>query len=213
MIRKLGVVRAADLQSLGVPRARVYRLVREGLLERVKEIGVDPNLVLTRFALERFLYRLSLSPHAERFVLKGGLLLLAWLGESLRPTRDADVLGFGDLSVPELTRVFADICTTAVEADAMIYHLDTIQVSEIRPDNPDGGNRLTVRASLGSARLRVQVDVGIGDAVLPAAEWLEYPSLLGFPAPRLRSYPPEVVVAEKVHAITTLGSRNSRMHR
>lgn len=192
-------------------REGLVRSIQVRLARHAKEIGVDPNLVLTRFAIERFLYRLSLSPHAERFVLKGGLLLLAWLGESLRPTRDADVLGFGDLSEPELTRVFADICTTAVEADAMIYHLDSIQVSAIRPDDAYGGKRVTVRASLGPARLRVQVDVGIGDAVVPAPEWLEYPSLLGLPAPRLRSYPPEVVVAEKVHAIATLGSRNSRM--
>jgi hypothetical protein len=133
-------------------REGLVRSIQVRLARHAKEIGVDPNLVLTRFAIERFLYRLSLSPHAERFVLKGGLLLLAWLGESLRPTRDADVLGLGDLSAPELTRVFAEICTTAVETDAMIYHLDTIQVSEIRQDDAYGGKRVTIRASLGSAR-------------------------------------------------------------
>jgi hypothetical protein len=192
-------------------REGLVRSVQVRLARHAKEIGVDPNLVLTRFALERFLYRLSCSPHGDRFVLKGALLMLAWLGDALRPTRDADVLGFGDLSDGSLQRLFAEICTTAVEPDAMSYDPATIAVADIRPEDAYGGKRVTLRASLGPARLRVQVDVGIGDAVVPGPEWLDYPSLLGLPSPRLRSYPPEVVVAEKVHAMVVLGSRNSRM--
>jgi hypothetical protein len=192
---------------------------REGLVQSLqvrlarhaKEIGVDPNLVLTRFAVERFLYRLSKSRHVDRFVLKGALLLLVWLGETLRPTRDADVLGFGDLSNESLEGVFADVCAVAVEPDGMTYHADTIRVADIRPEDAYGGKRVTLRAHLGAARLRVQVDVGIGDAVDPGPEWLDYPSLLDLPSPRLLSYPPEVVVAEKLHAMVVLGSKNSRM--
>lgn len=192
-------------------REGLVRSVQVRLARHAREIGVDPNLVLTRFAVERFLYRLSRSPHADRFILKGALLLLVWLGESIRPTRDADLLGSGDLSEESLTRIFAEVCGTSVEPDAMTYDPETIRVAEIRPEDAYGGKRVTLRAQLGPARLRVQVDVGIGDAVVPDPEWLEYPALLDFPSPRLRSYPPEVVVAEKLHAMVVLGSKNSRM--
>ncbi|MGH7575039.1 MAG: nucleotidyl transferase AbiEii/AbiGii toxin family protein [Longimicrobiales bacterium] len=185
--------------------------VQTRLVRHAKTLGVDPNLVLTRFAVERFLYRLSRSPHTERFVLKGALLLLAWLGETTRPTRDADLLGFGDLSDQALLEMFREICQVRVERDAMTYLPETVAIAPIRPEDAYGGRRVTVQARLGSARLRVQVDVGIGDVVTPAPEWLEYPALLDFPAPRLRSYPPETVIAEKLHAMVVLGSKNSRM--
>lgn len=185
--------------------------VQTRLVRHARTVGVDPNLVLTRFAVERFLYRLSRSPHAERFVLKGALLLLAWLGETTRPTRDADLLGFGDLSDEALVELFREICEVDVEPDAMTYLPETVAIAPIRPQHAYGGRRVTIQARLGSARLRVQVDIGIGDVVTPAAEWLEYPSLLDFPAPRLRAYPPETVIAEKLHAMVLLGSKNSRM--
>lgn len=192
-------------------REGLVRSVQVRLTRHAKEIGVDPNHVLTRFAVERFLYRLSKSPHADRFVLKGALLLLVWLGETFRPTRDADVLGFGDLSDESLAGIFADVCAAPVEPDGMTYEAETIRVADIRPEDAYGGKRVTLRAHLGPARLRVQVDVGIGDVVDPGPEWLDYPGLLDLPSPRLRAYPPEVVVAEKVHAIVVLGSKNSRM--
>lgn len=185
--------------------------VQTRLVRHAKTLAVDPNLVLTRFAIERFLYRLSRSPHAERFILKGALLLLAWLGETTRPTRDADLLGFGDLSDEALIELFQEICKVEVERDAMTYLPETVAIAPIRPQDAYGGRRVTIQARLGTARLRVQVDVAIGDVVTPAPEWLEYPSLLDFPAPRLRSYPPETVIAEKLHAMVVLGSKNTRM--
>lgn len=185
--------------------------VHTRLVRHAQSLSVDVNLVLTRFATERLLYRLSRSPHAERFVLKGALLMLVWLGEMIRPTRDADLLGFGDLSDEALASIFRDVCTVAVEPDAMTYLKDSIRVAAIRPEDAYGGKRLTLRAQLGSARLRVQVDVGLGDAVSPPPEWLEYPSLLDLPRPRLRAYRPETVIAEKVHTMVVLGTKNSRM--
>ena len=193
-------------QTSGLARSVQTRLVRHA-----KEIGVDPNLVLTRYALERFLYRLSRSPYAERFILKGALLILAWLGETLRPTRDADLLGFGDLTEGSLTQIFSSIATLAVTPDAMKYDPTSIRVRQIRPEDEYGGTRVTLIGRLGSARLRLQLDVGIGDAVKPEPEWIEYPSLLDLPRPRLRCYRPETSIAEKIHAMVVLGSRNSRM--
>ncbi len=192
-------------------RDGLARSVQVRLARHAKAIGVDPNLVLTRYAVERFLYRLTRSPYAERFVLKGALLLLVWLGESLRPTRDADLLGFGDLSDDALVRIFKDVCGVAVERDGMIYLSDTVRVEPIRAEDDYGGQRVTLQAQMGAARLSVQVDIGIGDVVTPAPEWLEYPSLLDLPRPRLRAYPRETVIAEKLHAMEYLGLRNSRM--
>jgi len=192
-------------------RDGLARSVQVRLARHAKEIGVDPNLVLTRYAVERFLYRLSRSSHAERFVLKGALLLLVWLGEALRPTRDADLLGFGDLSEAALAGIFRDVCGEPVDADAMTYLADTVCVEPIRAEDDYGGQRVTLQARMGEARLSVQVDIGIGDVVTPVAEWLEYPSLLDLPRPRLRAYPRETVIAEKLHAMEYLGLRNSRM--
>lgn len=192
-------------------RDGLARSLQTRLARHAKAIGVDPNLVLTRYAVERFLYRLSRSPYAERFVLKGALLLLVWLGEALRPTRDADLLGFGDLSDATLVGIFKDICNVRVDADGMTYRRDTVRVEPIRAEDDYGGQRVTLQGQMGAARLRVQVDVGIGDVVTPEPEWLEYPSLLDLPPPRLRAYPRETLVAEKLHAMEYLGLRNSRM--
>jgi predicted nucleotidyltransferase component of viral defense system len=192
-------------------RDGLARSIQVRLARHAKAIGVDPNLVLTRYAVERFLYRLSRSPHAERFVLKGALLLLVWLGDTLRPTRDADLLGCGNLSDDILARIFSEVCDVVVEPDAMTFLADTVSVASIRLESDYGGYRVTLQSRLGAARLRVQVDVGIGDIVTPAPAWLDYPSLLDLPRPRLRAYSRASVMAEKLHAMVVLGSTNSRM--
>lgn len=181
------------------------------LSQHAKRIGADPNLVLTRYAVERYLYRLSRSAHTDKFVLKGALLMLAWMGDTFRPTRDADMLGFGDVSPESLAKIFAEVCAVAVEPDAMAYLADTLRLEPIRIDDDYGGHRVTLMARMGAARLRVQVDIGVGDAVVPAPQWIEFPSLLDLPRPRLRAYTPATVIAENFHAITILGMLNSRL--
>lgn len=193
-------------QTRGLARSIHTRLVRHA-----KALGVDPNLILTRYGMERFLYRLSQSPHRERFVLKGALLLLAWLGETFRPTRDADFSSVGEMSGPTLLSLFQDICRQPVEDDGVEYDFESVRVSDIRPEDPYGGRRITLTGHLGSGRIRIQVDVGIGDVVEPAPEWIDYPTILGLPSPRLRAYRPETVVAEKAHAMVYLGAANSRL--
>jgi predicted nucleotidyltransferase component of viral defense system len=192
--------------SRGLAQSVQTRLVRHA-----KTFDVDPNLILARYAMERLLYRLSRSRHGERFILKGALLLRVWLGETIRPTRDAYLLGFGDLDRDALEQTFAEICAVEVEADGLVFDAASIRVSAIRPEDAYGGQRVALLARLGPARLRVQVDVGIGDVVFPEPEWLDYPSLLDLPRPRLRAYRPETAIAEKVHAMVVLGSKNSRM--
>lgn len=185
--------------------------VQARLVRHAHALGVDCNFVLARYAAERLLYRLSRSPECERFVLKGALLLLAWLGEGLRPTRDADLLAREPMDADGLARLFVALCGAPVEPDGLRFDPGSIRVEPIRADIPHGGLRISLLAFLGPARLRVQVDVGFGDLPVPEPAWLEYPGPLDQPRARLLAYHPGTAVAEKVHAMVTLGSRNSRM--
>ena len=185
--------------------------IRAKLLNHARTLGLEYNRVLDRYALERYLYRLSKSIYADRFVLKGALLMLVWLGETIRPTRDADLLGYGDLDKTALKQIFQEICSVPVEPDAIEFQQDTVKVEDIRKNDPYGGRRVTLKSQLGNARIDVQVDVGIGDVIVPEPLWLDYPSLLGLPSARLRAYQPETTIAEKLHAMVVLGLPNSRM--
>lgn len=185
--------------------------VQVRLATHAKAIGVDPNLVLTRYGIERFLYRLSRSSYCDRFVLKGALMMLVWLGESIRPTRDADLLGFGDISEDSLTAIFREVCTLDVAQDGVTFDPVSVRATPIRSGDAYGGIRTTLSGKLAAAKLRVQVDVGIGDIVTPEPAWIDYPGLLDLPRPHLRAYHPETTIAEKFHAMAVLGAINSRM--
>lgn len=186
--------------------------VRARLLNRARSEGTDFNLLLTRFALERLLYRLSLSPHAERFLLKGALLFDLWFDVPHRPTRDADFLGFGDADSETLRSTFREISGLEVEDDGIEFDPDSVEASEIRAGADYPGVRVTLLGFLSSARCTVQIDVGFGDAVTPAAETTQYPVLLDtLPEPVLRTCPVYTVVAEKFQALVALGIANIRM--
>lgn len=181
------------------------------LLNRSRSTGENYNLLLSRFAIERLLYRLSVSPHAGNFVLKGALLFALWYDTPHRPTKDADLLGFGADDADTLRSTFTAIC--AIDADDGVrYDPSGMRIAPIREDNVYGGLRLNIPAFIGSARLPVQVDIGFGDAITPAPKTVTYPTLLGdLAAPSLRAYPVYTVIAEKLHAMVVLGMNNSRM--
>lgn len=185
--------------------------VRARLLNRARETQQDFNLVLTRYAIERLLYRLSVSPHASQFLLKGALLFDLWFDVPHRPTRDADFLGFGSAELPNLESVFKEIC--AIDADdGVSFRPDTVKAAEIRKEAHYAGVRVTLLGLIDGARCSIQVDIGFGDAVTPGPEDVEYPVMLPeFQAPKLRAYPRETVVAEKLEALASLGIANSRM--
>jgi len=187
--------------------------VRARLLNKAKAEGQDFNLILTRYALERLLYRLGVSVHAERFLLKGALLFDLWFDIPHRPTRDADLLGFGPAETSILETIFMELCSISGEPDDGIrFQPETISASEIRKEASYSGIRITLIGLLAGARCPVQIDVGFGDAVIPAPELVNYPTLLPeLPGPRLRAYPRYTVVAEKLEALTSLGIANSRM--
>lgn len=185
--------------------------VKQRLLNLSRKTGEDFQLLFTRYAVERLLLRLSVSGHREGFVLKGAMLFALWTGEMHRPTRDLDLLGFGDPSGEHLKAVFAELCGVAVADDGLEFDAASVCVEPIREDQEYGGQRVKLRVRLGQARIDLQVDVGYGDAITPQAEDVAYPTLLGMEPPRLRAYPKETVVAEKLEALVTLGLANSRM--
>lgn len=185
--------------------------VRARLLNVAKIQGVDFNQVLVRFALERILYRLTQSQHADRFLLKGALLFTLWYDMPHRATRDADLLGFGASDLTSVAETFRDIAAVAVD-DGIAFDPASVTVEEIRKEAGYGGVRVIIAGELAKARCKTQIDVGFGDAVTPAPVDSVYPVLLeDIPAPRLRAYPTYTVIAEKLHAIALLGMTNSRL--
>lgn len=186
--------------------------VRDRLGKIAKEQREDFSFTVSRFAIERFLYRLSLSPHADKFVLKGAQLFRLWTDLPYRPTRDLDLLGVAVQGYDKLLEVFRSICLQPVEArDGIEFDPDSIRWEEIREQNEYHGVRIKIGYSLGSIRDRMQVDVGIGDNVFPRPEAVDFGSMLDLPSPRVLAYPKETVVAEKFHAMVQLGMANSRM--
>lgn len=194
---------ARDIRNLGAS-------VRARLLRISKEKGQNLELILTRYAIERLLYRLAQSSHADRFVLKGAMLLMTWFDEPFRATRDLDLLGFGDPAPEAVLSLFQEVLAVPAQ-DGVLFDADGTRISRIREDNEYGGLRVRTMADIGGARIPVNVDVGFGDATEPGAETLDYPVLLDMPPPRLRGYARETVVAEKFQAMVALGMTNSRM--
>lgn len=185
--------------------------VHAKLLSRAKLRDEDFNMLLARFGTERLLYRISISPERDQFLLKGALLFDLWFDAPHRPTRDADFLGFGPMDAAKLIASVRRICEIEVD-DGMRFDANSVAATEIREEANYGGLRVKSRGFLGKSVCSLQLDVGYGDAVTPAPVETDLPTLLeGMPAPRLRIYPRETVVAEKLEAIVSIGMSNSRM--
>jgi hypothetical protein len=185
--------------------------VRARLLNRARTEKADFNLMLTRYSLERLLYRLSVSPWAGQFLLKGALLFDLWFDQPHRPTRDIDLLGFGPSDIEHLVEVFQQVCTMPSD-DGIHFDNASVRAAPIRKEANYEGVRVTLVGTLDNARCSVQIDVGYGDAVTPAPELVQFPALLDdVVAPSLRAYPVYTVIAEKYEAIVSLGMANTRM--
>jgi predicted nucleotidyltransferase component of viral defense system len=185
--------------------------IRQRLENQARKVGRPFNEVLHYYAMERFLYRLSKSKHADKFVLKGALLLVVWRASQTRPTRDIDFLGQLSNRLPTIASAVRDICQQEVEPDGLAFDPQSITTTRIAEDADYEGVRVKLHGRLGPARLFIQVDVGFGDVIVPAPILGEYPTLLDLPAPRLYTYTRETTIAEKFEAMTKLGTLNSRM--
>jgi len=184
--------------------------VKDRLLNIARKEGRVFDILLVRFALERLLYRLSISAHQDRFVLKGGMLVTVWVTDDNRVTRDADFLGLGDADPGRLIADFGEIMA-AKSDDGLVFDVDALAATVIREEMEYGGIRLKTAAHLERTRIPVTIDIGVGDAMADATQRLDYPALLDFPAPQVRSYPPATVIAEKFQAMVALGVLNGRM--
>jgi predicted nucleotidyltransferase component of viral defense system len=192
------------------PPKNIAASVRARLFNLARETGQPFDVLLTRFVHERLLYRLSRSSYADRFVLKGAMLLTTWLPETARGTRDLDLLGFGDAGEQRILGIFCEVLAIAAE-DGVAFDLEALRAGLIREELEYGGVRLRMTATVSGARIAVVVDIGFGDAIEPGLETIDYPVLLDLPAPRLRAYARETVIAEKFQAMVALGRANSRM--
>ncbi|MFQ5691385.1 MAG: nucleotidyl transferase AbiEii/AbiGii toxin family protein [Gemmatimonadota bacterium] len=185
--------------------------VRQPLLKEARATGRPFNELLQYFAMERFLYRLPRSPHAERFVLKGALMLATWEVSLTRPTKDIDLLGHVANDTERLVAIVKEVCLQGVEPDGLDFEPSSVVGERIAEEAEYEGVRVRFQGNLGTARVSMQIDVGFGDAVVPGPVMTDYPTILELPAPRLRGYTRESVVAEKFHTMVRRGLLNSRM--
>jgi predicted nucleotidyltransferase component of viral defense system len=185
--------------------------VKQRLLNLARASGRPFQEVLQHFAMERFLYRLASSPHSDRFILKGGLMMVVWEVPVSRLTLDIDLLGQLDNEADVLAAVVRDVCVQAVVPDGMTFDVSSLEVRRIAEDAEYPGVRARFFGVLGTACVHMQLDVGFGDTVVPAPVPSEYPTLLDLPAPRIRGYTRESIVAEKLHAMVKRGLLNSRV--
>jgi predicted nucleotidyltransferase component of viral defense system len=186
--------------------------IRDRLRIQARERNEEFQLILTQYAIDRLLYRLSSSPHADRFVLKGAMLVSIWGGGRYRVTRDVDLLKFGSSELDHIETLFREVCEAPVDvADGLTFDPDSVRAQAIREPNEYDGVRVKMTVFLDRAQILVQVDVGFGDAITPSSEVIELPGFLDFPRTRFRAYPKETVVAEKFQAMVALGMANTRM--
>lgn len=180
------------------------------LLAVAKKRNQPFQLLLTRYVLERLLYRLAQTAYRERFALKGAMLVTTWFDDPHRPTRDVDFLGFGNPDPNAMIVMFREVCGIIVD-DGVEFDSAGFRADQIREELEYGGLRIRTTARLGSALVNVVIDIGFGDAVEPGLEEIDLPVLLDQPAPRLRAYARETVIAEKFQAMVMLGRANSRL--
>jgi predicted nucleotidyltransferase component of viral defense system len=185
--------------------------VHRRLLNKAKESSRPFNELLQYFAIERFIYRLSKSPHADKFILKGALMFSAWCGLASRPTMDIDLLGSIDNRLEVISDAIKDACLMDVEADGISFNAETVDAVRITEDAEYEGVRVRVHGSLGNARVSIQIDIGFGDVIVPNPSSVSYPVILDFPAPEMKGYTMESTIAEKFQAMVKLGVLNSRM--
>lgn len=185
--------------------------VHRRLLNQARESGRPFNELLQYFAIERFLYRLSQSPHRKKFVLKGALMFTVWQAPPARPTVDIDLLGQTENQIETIVAIVRDICRQKVEPDGLTFDPESVEGYRIAETAEYQGVRISFRGSLGNARIFMQLDVGFGDVIFPRATSVKYPTLLDLPGPHLRGYTRESLIGEKFQAMVKLGSLNSRM--
>jgi hypothetical protein len=185
--------------------------VYQRLLNEARKIQRPFSEILHYFVMERFLYRLSQSPYADKFILKGALLLRAWKAPFTRPTKDIDMMGLTSNDLGHIMNQIKDICRINIENDGVEFDHESIKGEKITEEANYEGARVVFTAKLGNAEIKMQLDIGFGDKVFPAPQKVKLPVQLDFKEPDLFCYTRESVIAEKFEAIIRFGELNSRM--
>ena len=189
--------------------------VAASVLARLRNVsrssGAPFQQVLQQYAIERFLYRISKSTHVQGVVLKGALLLKTIGIQGARPTMDIDMLCKGKADQTSLVALVKNCATLEVEPDGLTYIADSAVAEEIAKVSEYKGTRIRMDARIDNVRLKIQIDFGVGDIMVPGPRMIEYPVLLDSDTIRLLAYPVESAIAEKLQAMAALGNANSRM--
>lgn len=185
--------------------------IHRRLLNLAHEGSRPFNELVQYYAIERFLYRFSQTPHAEHFVLKGAQMLRVWAERLTRPTMDIDMMGRAENSIDNLVRIVRDCLEVECENDGITFDAESIRADEIIKDSKYHGVRVIVRGTIGTIQLRVQIDFGFGDKVVPGPTWVELSDTLNMGVPRLLGYSPESSIAEKFQAMVSLDIINTRI--
>lgn len=195
----------------GKNRAAVVMSVRQRLVNISKKIGRDFDRLAQQYAIERLLLRLQQSRHSDLFVLKGAMVFVAWGVDLPRITRDLDLLSFAAPDPDLFREMFREVLDVDVGEDGLEFRKETLKASRIKEEDLYAGVRLHVFVLLGRMRIAIQIDVGTGDSLLPLPTRMTFPSLIGGDSPIMKTYNKELVIAEKLHAMVTLGALNSRL--
>lgn len=191
---------------------KVAASIHQRLLNKAKQTGRPFNELLQYYAMEKFLHRISLSPYAEEFILKGALLLRATGISEIRPTKDMDFLGPDNVDEIEIKQMLVDCCEISVKDDGLKFDPHSITEQEIRENQAYNGVRFKIKGSLGNAIISIQIDMGFGDVISPGPYWIEYPAIFDDEEkPKLKAYTLESAIAEKFQAMVDLDLANSRM--
>jgi predicted nucleotidyltransferase component of viral defense system len=185
--------------------------IQARLQNKVGEIGQSYNEILQYYGMERFLYRLSKTPHVNDFILKGGLMFYGLGIPMRRTTRDIDFLGISENAQRDILSVFRDALSVSFPEDGILFDGNTLRVAETQAETDQGGVRVTFMGRLGKMRIPIQVDVGFSDELASETLSMDYPAILaGMESPRIKGYPPESIISEKFHAMIRFAEANSR---
>lgn len=183
-----------------------------GLRKQAKAAGRTTSEYLRLYMLEGFLLRLAGSPQRNRLVLKGGVLLAAY--ELRRPTADIDFAALRvSNSVEAVRQLVAEIAASALPAeldDGIVFDTGDVRAETIREEDEYSGVRVRLVARLATAVEPFHVDVNVGDPIWPAPAEVWIPRLLGQEPIRLRGYPIEMILAEKIVTALHRGQASTR---
>jgi len=185
--------------------------VRQKILNKARRENIRFSALLQYYAMERFLYRLAISEHSNKFILKGALLLRAWGLEKYRPTMDIDLLGLSTNNAEKIIMQIADICSQSVLDDGLSFDINSVKSEQITEGADYIGSRILFSGKLDTIKIKMQIDIGFGDSVFPKPIQCSLPEVIDFPSADLMCYQPETTIAEKFNAMIKLDMANSRM--